>query len=147
MALQSARSLGRRPSQSAAYLQMMSSGELTMLSSEDLKQSLVNYETLLQRDAFMFPELTNSVTEEISSNPFVDYNIHNIKMVGAAIDNKNSSVNPSELIRSYDLDGLKTLEKRYELIYVLHLTILSSDENLLTLVNQILNQINRGNNL
>jgi hypothetical protein len=145
--LESARATGRRPAQSAAYLQLMASGELTMLSSEDLQQSLVNYETLLQRDAFMFPELTNSVTEEISTNRFVDYNIQAIKIVGAGVDTNNSDNSTSELIRLYDLKGLKTFENRYELMYVLHITILSSDENLLTLVKQILNQINSGKNL
>ena len=48
--LVSARATGRRPAESAAYIQLMSSGELTSLSNEDLQKALVNYDALLKRD-------------------------------------------------------------------------------------------------
>ena len=144
-ALDAARSTGRRPAQSAAYLQLMGSGELTILSSERLQKALVNYDVLLKRDAFIFPELMSIVAIEISTNPFVDYRISRSN-VGAAVDKGNNAYDPNKTVRSYDLEALRTLENRYELMFVLHATMLKSDEKLLELVNEILNQISVENN-
>jgi hypothetical protein len=142
-ALDAARSTGRRPAQSAAYLQLMASGELTNLSSEALQQTLIGYDALLQRDAFIFPELMREVAEEISTNPFVDYNINSLGVGGAAIDRDVSNQDSMDAIRSYDLAGLRGLEPRYEFIFLIHVTILDSDSKLLELVDQILLQIQR----
>jgi hypothetical protein len=143
-ALDAARSTGRRPPQSAAYLQLMASGELTMLSSEELQKTLISYDVLLKRDAFIFPVLMDIVTEEISSNPYVDLDINGIVITGAAIDhNEDDTKQLNETIKFYDLDGLRSFESRYETLFIINTTILGSDSMLLELVNEVLKQISK----
>ena len=77
-ALSAARSTGRRPAESAAYLQLTANGDLARLSNENLKQALIQYHTRLERDAFIFPELMRMVVLEMSSNPYVEYDIGDI---------------------------------------------------------------------
>lgn len=137
-ALQALRSTGRRPAQSAMYLQLMASGDLSTLTNQNLQKTLISYAVLLQRDAFAFPELMNMVVDEISSNSFIDYDISKMRNAGAAVDRKINDYDESSRIRSYDLEGLRQFEKRYEAMYLLHTTILNSDKKLLGLVNDIL---------
>lgn len=141
-ALSAARSTGRRPAQSSAYLQLTSNGDLARLSNENLKDALIRYHARLERDAFIFPELMGLVMQEISSNPHVDYNPH-ISVVAAAIDVETNAKDDriTNEIRSYDFEGLREYEQRYEALYLLHANLVTSDQTQLGIVNEILEQI------
>jgi hypothetical protein len=145
VALDDVRSTGRRPAQSAAYLQLMANGQLATLSNSELQKALVRYDIRLQRDAFIFPELMKIVIEEISTNKFVDYDISRLENVRAAIDRDTNidQGSQSENIRSYDMEGLRNFENRYEAMFIMHSALLESDKTQLELANQILNQIAR----
>ena len=143
-ALSAARSTGRRPAQSSGYLQLTSNGDLARLSNEKLKDALIRYHARLERDAFIFPELMQIVVQELSSNAHVDYDPH-ISTVSAAIDVDAATLRDRELtkIRSYDFDGLREYEQRYEAIYVMHANLAYSDNSQLNIVEEILEQISQ----
>ena len=138
-ALVAARSTGRRPAQSSAYLQLTANGELARLSNEDLKQALIRYHARLDRDAFMFPELMRVVVQETSSNPYVDFDPSAPGTFGAVIDNPNETANlRAGIIRSYDFDGLREFEQHYETLYIMHLNLVDTDKAQLESANEIL---------
>lgn len=134
---------GRTPAQSAAYLQLMASGELSMISNELLRQSLVKYDARLKRDAFLHPALMKLVTLELSTNVFVERNVLTRSRSSASIDEKKGAESLPEEIRSYNLEELRKLENRYETMYVLHISLLSIDEVQLSIANEILDQISK----
>ena len=141
-ALIGARSTGRRPAESAAYLQLTANGDLARLSNEELKQALIRYHARLQRDAFIFPELMRTVIQEISSNAFVDFDIRGSGTTGAAIDGSvREEEGRANAVRSYDLEGLREYEQRYEALYLMHSTLVDTDQAQLQLANEILAQI------
>jgi hypothetical protein len=142
--LDSATATGRRPASSAAYLQLMANGGLTLLSSDALKQALVRYHVRLDRDAFIHPELMNLVLEELSENKYVDRNVLSRTRATAAIDSKTDQTTSANDIKSYDLQGLRTLENRYEAMYTLHINLLAVDEVQLDIANEILGLIEKG---
>jgi hypothetical protein len=141
-ALIAARATGRRPAQSAAYLQLTANGELARLSNDTLKQALIQYHTRLERDAFIFPELMRLVIEELSSNTAVDYDVNAAGFGGAAIDeDRDADDFRTTNIRSYDLDTLREYEERYETIHRLHGALVQTDQIQLELAHEILRQI------
>ena len=143
-ALVAARATGRRPAQSAAYLQLMANGELARLSNDDLKKALIRYHARLERDAFIFPELMRMVVTEMSSNPFVDLDASAPTPSGAVIDNEHETANQrAGGIRSYDFDGLRQFEQRYEALLAMHTNLADTDQTQLELANEILRQIPR----
>lgn len=142
MALVGARATGRRPAQSAAYLQLTTSGDLSRLSNQNLKNALISYHSRLERDAFLFPELTRIVIQEITSNTFVDYDVSAAGTTGAAIDmNMQPAIAGGSPIRSYDINGLRQYEQRYEALYLMHGTLVDTDQTQLELVKEILKQV------
>ena len=145
-ALDAARATGRRPAQSAAYLQLMASGDLAMLSNTELQEVLVSYDARLKREAFIFPELMTLVAAEMSSNTHVDFDIHSINYSGGAGIDKPVQDDASKLIRSYNLDGLRGLVNRYKSMYVMNSALLESDKTQLMLASEILAQIQQGEN-
>jgi len=146
-ALIAVRSTGRRPAQSAAYLQLTANGELARLSNEELKQALIQYHARLERDAFIFPALMQLVIEERSLNKYVDFDINAAGPRGAAIDDETggdeSRINR---IRTYDLEGLRAYEEQYETIHTTHANLVDTDQAQLEIVNEILNQITESDN-
>lgn len=142
--LEAATNTGRRPASSAAYLQLMASGDLTLLSSEPLKQALVNYHTRLDRDAFLHPALVSLVIEEMTINPFIDRHVLSRNRSTAAIDNKAEQYGSASDIKSYQIEGLKTFENHYETMYTLHISLLATDEVQLEIANKVLSLIERG---
>ncbi len=142
-ALENATNTGRRPAQSAAYLQLMADGGLTTLTNDGLQKALIRYAALLERDEFLHPTLMELVTQEISTNSYRDYNIRNITRNGAAIDTAQDNKQANNVIRSYDLDGLRRFENRYETLYMLHVTIIDSDVRLLGIIDEILSEISK----
>lgn len=140
-ALIALRSTGRRPAQSAAYLQLTSNGELARLSNEDLKQALIRYHARLERDAFIFPELLKMVIDERSNNTFVDFDVNVPGPRGAAIDADDHDAVRTNRIRSYDIEGLRNFEERYETIHTTHTNLVDTDQTQLELVQEILSQI------
>jgi hypothetical protein len=142
--LGAATNTGRQPASSAAYLQLMASGDLTLLSSEPLKLALVNYHTRLNRDAFVHPALTNLVMEEMASNHFIDRHVLSRSRGRAAIDDKAVQINSAIEIKSYQIEGLKTFENRYETMYTLHIILLATEELQLEIANEVLKLIERG---
>ena len=143
-ALMAARSTGRRPAQSAAYLQLTANGNLARLSNEDLKQALIKYHARLERDAFIFPELMRQVVLEMSSNAFVEYDIGARVATGASIDTdaEAEKLRINE-IRFYDFEGLREYEQRYETLYIMHAALVDTDQTQLELVNEILKQVSQ----
>ncbi len=134
---------GRTPAQSAAYLQLMASGELSMISNELLRQSLVKYDVRLKRDSFIHPALMKLVILELSTNVFVEKTVLTRTRSSASIDEKKGAESQPEEIRSYNLDELRKLENRYETMYILHTSLLSIDEVQLSIANEILDQISK----
>ena len=140
-ALMAVRSTGRRPAESAAYLQLTASGTLARLSNDELKQALIQYHARLERDAFIFPVLIQLVYDESTSNKFIDYNISAAGVRGAAIDGEPSEEAITNRIRSYDWDGLRAYEERYELIHSSHDTLVDTDRAQLSFADKILKLI------
>lgn len=141
MALDNATATGRRPAESAAYLQLKSNGGLSLLSDAPLRQALINYHVRLERDAFIHPALMDLVMLELSTNRARDLNVLYRTRGAAAIDEKAEQISSYNEVLSYDLEGLKQFENRYESMYVLHISLLSADEVQLELANQILDRI------
>lgn len=143
-ALSAARSTGRRPAESAAYLQLTANGDLARLSNENLKQALIQYHTRLERDAFIFPELMRMVVLEMSSNPYVEYDIGARIAVGASIDTdaELEKLRKNE-IASYDFEGLRKYEQRYETMSIMHAALLNTDQAQLELVYEILKHVSK----
>ena len=144
-ALIAARSTGRRPAASAAYLQLTANGDLARLSNEELKQVLIRYHARLERDAFIFPELMRTVILEMSTNRFVDYDISGTGTTGAAIDSSiEVEVERANAVRSYDFEAMREYEERYEALYLMHSTLVDTDKTQLELVSKILTEISEG---
>lgn len=135
-ALSDATATGRRPAQSAAYLQITASGQLAMLNNTELERSLIEYHTRLERDNFVHQGLVDLVIEEVSTNRFVDRSVVNKGNFGASVDTGHTD--GAGWIRSYDLSGLQAYESRYEAMYTFHGTILDSEQRQLGLAREIL---------
>jgi hypothetical protein len=143
-ALIAARSTGRRPAASAAYLQLTVNGDLARLSNENLKQALIRYHARLERDAFIFPELMRTVILEMSTNAFVDYDISGTGTAGAAIDSSiQVEVERANAVRSYDFEAMREYEERYEALYLMHSTLVDTDKTQLELAADILTEISK----
>ena len=141
-ALVAARSTGRRPAESSAYLQLTANGDLARLTNEALKNALVRYHALLDRDAFIFPELMQMVVREMSENAAIDTDISVDGPTGAAIDEKEYQEDlRTKGIRAYDFEALRAYERQYETLHALHRNLLSSDQMQLELINEILSEI------
>ena len=137
VALHAATASGRRPAQSASYLQLMASGDLASLSNAELQKSLIDYHSRLDRDAEYYIELVRLAVDDVATNESVDRTVTQMQRAGAAIDQQG----PADLgstIRSFDLAGLQKYETRYEAIYLLNRTILDAEERQLKHVEQIL---------
>ncbi|MEM7084253.1 MAG: hypothetical protein AAF465_16100 [Pseudomonadota bacterium] len=141
-ALVAARSTGRRPAKSAAYVQLTASGQLARLSSESLKSKLIRYHSLLDREAFIFPELMDLVVQESTQNDAVDFDVKAFAAAGAAVDYQGDEANENlKAIRRYDLAKLRQYEQRYELLHMFHRALASSERKQLQLVNDILDEV------
>ena len=136
-----ATAVGRLPSRSATYIQLTSGGGLNALSDDELKADLVSYDSRLQRDAFIHAALVRLITEELSSNTHVDLDVLDSRRAGARVDELAAGRPEQNIVRSYDLDGLREFENRYETIFRYHVLLLTGEEELLTLVEQVLEEI------
>ncbi|NVJ65941.1 MAG: hypothetical protein HWE16_05580 [Gammaproteobacteria bacterium] len=139
-AIHASRSTGRLPVKSAAFLQLRSSGQLARLSSNELQKALTSYHSLLERDGYIFDLLIELVNEQWTANPYVDYNANaNKRSLGASVDMAVIDKDGSHLntIRSYDFEGLRQFETKYETILQLHKFLLNTDEKQLMNVNKI----------
>jgi len=139
-ALDALTATGRVPAQSAAYIQLTSSGDLSQLSSGALRQALVTYDTRLKRDAFVFPELMSLVVQELQ-NPGRDINVLGRTRGSAAIDDKPEQISSQSSILSYDLMTLQQYVPRYEAMYTYHISLVAVDEVQLELANKVLDLI------
>lgn len=135
--IDAATSAGRLPGRSATYVQLTAGGQLTSLSSNELQQALIRYDARLTRDAFLHAEAVKLAGKELSENPYVDRNL-TIGGSSSAMDQRGDEA-PAELaIRSYDLEGLKQLEGRYETLYRINYLLIGADEAQLELANDVL---------
>lgn len=141
LALTSATAVGRRPPRSATYIQLSAGGGLKALSSDALKADLVSYDARLQRDAFIHTALVGVMTDELVSNSYVDLDVLGSRRVAARIDELADGKPQQGIVRSYDLDGLREFENRYETIFRFHVLLLTGEEDLLILVDQVLEHI------
>ncbi len=135
-ALSDATATGRRPAQSAAYLQLTTNGQLATLNNTKLERALIEYHTRLERDDFVYQGLVDVVIEEMSTNRFVDRSLVNNANFGATVDTTHTD--GVGLIRSYDLTGLQEHENRYEAMYTFHGVILDSEQRQLGFAREIL---------
>ena len=142
-ALGNATATGRLAPRSATYIQLTASGELTALSNDELKADLVRYHARLQRDAFIHTALVGLVIDELSSNASVDRDMLVSKRAAARIDDLEDGKAADENVRSYNFDGLRKYENRYEAIYRLHVLLVTGEEDLLVLADRILDSISR----
>jgi hypothetical protein len=141
LALTSATAVGRRPPRSATYIQLSEGGGLKALSSDELKADLVSYDARLQRDAFIHTALVGVMIDELVSNPYVDLDVLGSRRVAARIDELADGKPQQGIVRSYDLDGLRKFENRYEAIFRFHVLLLTGEEDLLILVDRVLEHI------
>jgi hypothetical protein len=140
-ALYSATAVGRRPPRSATYIQLTAGDGLNALSNDDLKADLVGYDARLQRDAFIHTALVGLITDELVSNPHVDLDVLGSRRAAARIDELADGKPQQEIVRSYNLDGLREFENRYETIFRFHVLLLTGEEDLLALVDRLLQNI------
>lgn len=139
-ALDATTATGRVPAQSAAYIQLTSSGDLSQLSNEALRHALVTYDTRLKRDAFLFPELMSLVAQELQ-NPGRDINVLGRSRGSAAIDEKSEQISLQSSVLSYDLMTLQQYVPRYEAMYIYHISLVAADEVQLELADKVLELI------
>ena len=80
--------------------------------------------------------------QEITSNPHVDYS-PNTSNIGAAIDDKVRATDDQAItdFRSYDFEGMREFEQRYEALYIMHAALVNTDKTQLELVDEILDEI------
>ena len=142
--IEAATSSGRLPPRSAYYLQLSVSGGLTAMTNKELLVALVDYDSRLQRDAFLHAELVKLITVELTSNKFVDRNVLDTGRRTADIDTSSPDAAVSPTIRSFDIDGLRQFENRYETIYSLQQMLLTVEEKQLSLATEVLNQVETG---
>jgi hypothetical protein len=139
-ALDATTAAGRVPAQSAAYIQLTSSGDLSQLSNEALRHALVTYDTRLKRDAFLFPELMSLVAQELQ-NPGRDINVLGRSRGSATIDEKSEQISLPSSVLSYDLMTLQQYVPRYEAMYTYHISLVAVDEVQLELADKVLEMI------
>lgn len=65
------------------------------------------------------------------------------KRAGARIDELEVGKSTEVTVRSYDLDGLREFENRYETIYRYHVLLLTGEEGQLTIADRILKSISK----
>jgi len=68
--------LGRLPSTSATYRQLVSNGDLTLLSNEELRRSLIKYHDTIDKNAFLFEQTLNTVSQYIKTNSAVTVDVN-----------------------------------------------------------------------
>lgn len=60
--------LGRVPSTSATYRQLVSNGELPLIQNDDLRRALIRYHDTIEKNEILFERTLESVSEFLSSN-------------------------------------------------------------------------------
>ena len=72
----------------------------------------------------------------------MDFDITKLIARGADVDNADL-VDETHSINSYDLNGIKKYEKRYETLYFTHSTLLVAERKLLELAKSIQSEIRK----
>ena len=139
LGLDAASNAGRQAPQSATFLQLLSSGELSLITSPKLRKLLMQYDSRLKRDAFVHEMLIDLVFKEFSDNRHVDRNMFTDDRVSAQIDRELDSIESVIAnIRSFDLEEMKRRESHYEAIYRIHVIQLTAEETQLEFAEEIL---------
>lgn len=123
--------LGRPPARSATYVQLLSSGELDLLSNGNLRDLLVRYDQNIERNRFMYDQTlalllqtgdfyaaTNSNFSETDDNP----------------DSRSK-------ITKYDFEALKSSEGHVEWLYYMHSNNLIATNDQLALAEDIIAEL------
>lgn len=63
--------LGRVPSSSATYQQLVSNGELSLIRNEELRRALIRYHDTITKNAFLFERTLETVSEYLTTNDAV----------------------------------------------------------------------------
>lgn len=71
--------LGRVPSSSATYQQLVSNGDLTLIQNDELRKVLIQYHDNIDKNEFLFERTLESVSEFITNNQAfkVEVNLEN----------------------------------------------------------------------
>jgi len=95
------RQMSRPQARSAVLLEMVSSGELSLLP-EDIRLAVTRFDQQIQRNAYLWPEAVGYLTASEALFDAVDY----------------GPLRPGETISGYDLEKLPLAETRLETIFI-----------------------------
>ncbi len=101
--------LGRPVSQSATYLQLVASGDLAIITDEELRNSLVIFDQAVQRNAFLYPATLNVILEQVPITEFVHWDY----------SGQSGADFSKDAIVSFDRELLSTSEPSLEVLFVM----------------------------
>jgi len=123
--------LGRPPARSATYVQLLSSGELDLLSNGNLRDLLVRYDQNIERNRFMYDQTLALLLETGDFYAATNSNF-------SETDHTNNS---RTRIIEYDFEALKSSEGNVEWLYYMHSNNLNATSDQLELANEIIKEL------
>jgi hypothetical protein len=125
--------LGRPPARSATYVQLLSSGDLDLLSNEGLRDLLVRYDQNIERNSFMYAQ---TLALLLATDKYLMATKSNIAEV------ENSLVD-RVMITSFDFELLKSSEGKIEWLFYMHSNNLIATNTQIDIVKEILTELNQ----
>lgn len=129
--LTEAPNLGRPPARSATYVQLLSSGDLDLLSNGNLRDLLVRYDQNIERNRFMYDQTLALLLE--TGDLFAATN-SNFPQTDDAPDSRSG-------ITDYDFEALKSSEGNVEWLYYMHSNNLNATNDQLALAEEIIAEL------
>ena len=126
--------LGRPPARSATYVQLLSSGDLDLLSNGNLRDLLVRYDQNIERNSFMYDQTLALLLETGDFYAATNSNF---------FESDNTPDNRSE-ITEYDFEALKSSEGNVEWLYYMHSNNLIATIDQLALAEEIMVELRGG---
>jgi hypothetical protein len=123
--------LGRPPARSATYVQLLSSGDLDLLSNERLRDLLVRYDQSIERNRFMFDQTLALLLA-------TDEYLMATKSNSADADN---TLDDRVRIISFDFEQLKLSGGKVEWLFYMHSNNLIATNAQIEIVKEILNEL------
>lgn len=123
--------LGRPPARSATYVQLLSSGDLDLLSNGNLRDLLVRYDQNIERNRFMYDQTLALLLETGDFYAATDSNF---------LESDNTTASRSR-ITNYDFEALKSSEGNVEWLYYMHSNNLNATNDQLTLAEEIIAEL------
>jgi hypothetical protein len=132
--LADAPNLGRPPARSATYVQLLSSGDLDLLSNGNLRDLLVRYDQNIERNSFMYDQTLALLLE---TGDFYAATNSNFYESDHTRDNRSK-------ITDYDFEALKSSEGNVEWLYYMHSNNLNATNDQLALTKKIMVELRGG---